>query len=428
MSKTVNRRYLLKIAGALAGASAAGLITTRSIAAEGKLRAAWWGSEERHQRTLEAFQLFSTRNPGLAITGEVAAFDPYFDKLAVQTAGGNAPDVFQISGQFINEYAARGALLDLNQYVPELLDLGGWDETVASLGVINGQMAGVPIGLDAYAIAFNRNVLEENGIDVPPDNWTWDDFAAFAIKVSEAVEGDFWGSSDGGRRYEGFETFVRQRGKTLFTADGAELGFETQDLSDWFTFWDNLRRAGGVPPAEVGAAAQGEEQSNLVQRLTAMYWTTSSMLVNLQGLMQETLGLHMHPFSADGQSGAFVRPGLFISAYAKTTAPELSAQLIDFLLNDPEAAAILRTVRGVPPSPQVRASLEGQVSATEQLGFDFVELVTSVSTQANILTPPGGTDVTRLLSRTYEAVSFERQSIPDAVNSFFKEAPQLLGV
>ena len=68
---------------------------------------AWWGSEERHQRTIEALDLFAEVNPNVAeVTPEIGTFDSHFDKLAVQTAGGNAPDVFQMSGQYINEYAA----------------------------------------------------------------------------------------------------------------------------------------------------------------------------------------------------------------------------------------------------------------------------------------------------------------------------------
>lgn len=429
MAQRLARRNLIKAAGVMASASALGFSFVREASAQVTLRMAWWGSEERHQRTIEALELFAEVHPDVAaVTPEVGTFDSHFDKLAVQTAGGNAPDVFQMSGQFINEYAARGALLDLNQFIPDVIDVSGWDESVVQQGLINGVMAGLPIGLDAYTLVYDATLLQDNGIEVPPVDWTWDDFAAWATEISETMGEGFYGAGDAGGRYEPLETFVRQRDKTLFNEEGTALGFEKDDLTEWFTFWDNLRKAGVVPPAEVEAAAQEQEQSPLVQGIAAGYWTTSSQFVNLQGLTQNDVALHTMPHSADGKSGSFIRPGLFISAAAQTSNPEPSAQLIEFLLNDPDAAAVLQTARGVPPSPAIRELLLDQVSPEEQRSFEFIDLVTEISTQSNILTPPGGREVTELLSRTYQAIAFGQISIEEGVNQFFEEAPSLLGV
>ena len=430
MGQRVARRDFVKAAGALAGASSLGLSLPRALRAqEITLRMAWWGSEERHQRTIEAFALFTETHPGVSVvTPEIGTFDSHFDKLAVQTAGGNAPDVFQMSGQYINEYAARGALIDLNQFIPDIINVSDWDPKVAEQGLINGVMAGLPIGLDAYTLAYDATLLEEQGIAVPPDDWTWDDMAAFATEVAETMGEGFYGVGDAGGRYEPYETFVRQRGKTLFSEDGTNLGFAKEDLTEWFTFWDTLRQAGVVPPAEVEAAALEQEQSPLVQGSAAGYWTTSSQYVNLQGLTENDVALHTMPFSEDGESGAFIRPGLFISAYVNTEYPTESAELIEFLLNSPEAAEILMTARGVPPSPTVREQLLDLVSEDERRSFEFIDLVTEISTQTNILTPPGGREVTDLLTRTYESVSFGQTAIPAAVDEFFAQAPSLLGV
>ncbi len=430
MALRIARRDLIKASSALAGASALGLSFGRLASAlEVTLRMAWWGSEERHQRTIEALDLFAEVNPNVAeVTPEIGTFDSHFDKLAVQTAGGNAPDVFQMSGQYINEYAARGALLDLNQYIPDIIDVSGWDESVTQHGLINGVMAGLPIGLDAYTVCYDATVIEENGFEVPAVDWSWDDFAEWATNISETMGEGYYGTGDAGGRYEPLETFVRQRGKTLFSEDGAALGFEKQDLIEWFTYWDDLRKAGVAAPAEVEAAAQEQEQSPLVQGIAAVYWTTSSQYVNLQGLTQNDVALHTMPHSEEGESGSFIRPGLFISAYVDTQYAEESAQLIQFLLNDPDAAAILQTARGVPPSPAVRELLIDQVSEAERHSFEYITQVTDISTQKNILTPPGGREVTDLISRTYEAIAFEQTSIEDGVDQIFEEAASLLGV
>jgi multiple sugar transport system substrate-binding protein len=411
----------------MAGAAAFGALRVERARAATELRMAWWGSDERHQRTLQALELFSQQNPEITVSSEVGTFDSHFDKLAVQTAGGNAPDVFQMSGQLINEYAARGTLLDLNQFIPTGIDTSAWDSSVTSHGLINGSMAGLPIGLDAYTICYDAAKMAEFGLEMPGADVTWEAFAAFATQVAQTVGNGYFGVADAGGRYEPLETLVRQRGKTFFSADGVGLGFEQQDLVDYWTYWNDLRMSGAATSAEVQAAATSEELGALVQGTAAMYFTTSSQFVNLQGLTEQELGLHTLPVGPGGETGSFVRPGLFISAYANTRYPQESALLINFLLNNPESAAILLTARGVPPAPAIREQIQSLVTPEEQKTFGFIDQITTASTQSNILTPAGGLEVTDLLMRSYQAIAFEQTSIDEAADDFFAQAPSLLG-
>jgi multiple sugar transport system substrate-binding protein len=427
MSYHVRRRDLLRASGVLAGAAAFGGLRVSRARAATELRMAWWGSDQRHQRTIQALELFSQQNPDITVSSEVGTFDSHFDKLAVQTAGGNAPDVFQMSGQLINEYAARGALLDLNQFIPSGIDTSTWDTSVTSHGLINGAMAGLPIGLDAYTICYDTTTLAEHNLEMPGADVTWEDFASFATQVAQTVGDGYFGVADAGGRYEPLETFVRQRGKTLFSADGTGIGFERQDLVEYWTYWNDLRESGAATSAEVQAAATTEELGPLVQGTAAMYFTTSSQFVNLQGLTEKELGLHTLPVGPAGETGSFIRPGLFISAYAETEHPQESALLINFLLNNPDAAAILLTARGVPPAPAIREQIQSLVTPEEQKTFGFIDQITTASTQSNILTPAGGLEVTDLLARSYQAIAFGQSSIDEAADDFFEQAPSLLG-
>ena len=77
----------------------------------------WWGSKERAERTDKVNQLYSQKNPGVTIDGETLGWTDYWPRLATQTAGRNAPDVIQMDYRYIFEYARRGALLPLDNYV-----------------------------------------------------------------------------------------------------------------------------------------------------------------------------------------------------------------------------------------------------------------------------------------------------------------------
>src|SRR3954464_11374527 len=72
---------------------------------------AWWGSDSRATITRKAVDLFEQRNPGVKVQTTFAAYSAYWEKLATQTAGGNAPDVITMDTRYLSEYGSRRVLL-----------------------------------------------------------------------------------------------------------------------------------------------------------------------------------------------------------------------------------------------------------------------------------------------------------------------------
>ena len=60
-----------------------------------ELRVAWWGSQDRHNRTLGAIELFEKKYPDIRVEAEFSSWNGYWERIAAQAAGGNLPDVFQ---------------------------------------------------------------------------------------------------------------------------------------------------------------------------------------------------------------------------------------------------------------------------------------------------------------------------------------------
>src|SRR5256885_333165 len=70
-------------AGSAAQPAAAAQPTAAAAASGQKveLRFAWWGSQDRHNRTIKAIELFQTMHPNVSITYEFAGFTDYFTKM-----------------------------------------------------------------------------------------------------------------------------------------------------------------------------------------------------------------------------------------------------------------------------------------------------------------------------------------------------------
>lgn len=389
------------------------------------LRIAWSGSDDRNVRTQDALDLYMDEHPNVEIKVEYTTSTNFWDRLTTQVAGGNAPDIIQMSGQLLARYATSDVLLDFGEFVPDPVSDEGWEAQPLEAQTIDGTLYGMPPGVDGHAVLYDASKFEELGIQPPDSEWTWSEFGDLAQQISDAAGDGYYGSEDGGPQYEALQSFVNQRGKQLF--DGDELGFDEEDLTDFWQMWSDLRESGATVPADL-QTAQGAnpENSGIVQGYAAMDFTTSSQYTNFVGLSPNTVGMTTYPFGDDGEPGQVWRAGLAWSITKNTEFPEQAADLIDFLVNDSEAGAILQTTRGVPASPAIREEVREEVDETELASFEYLDLIQSYDAQITPVLPVGFGDFNELFQRLYYEVAFERMSVDDAVAQFFTEAPGLL--
>lgn len=428
---TVNRRRLLAGAGALA-AGAAFLPGSAFAQDQVNLRVSWWGSDDRHQKTLQLIDLFESRHPGLTMDAQYGGLIGYQDKLSTEFAGGNAPDIMQIADSR-ESLIASGRLLQLDDYVASgALDLSNANQAVLGAIKVRGNLFSIPWGLASGCFFLDTKVFEEAGQELPGLDWNWDQFAALARAIAEATPDGVYGSADiwapaGTRSFFPFEFFLRGRGKTAYTPDG-EINFTADELMEWFTFWDELRRDGAVPPAEVTALETGFETSPIVTGRAAMYPINSSIASSLQALAPNELiilpipsGLGSQALSGDSY-GPFVNSSMQVYANASSANVDLAIAFLDFITNDPEAASIHLMARGVPLSSEMAALVSPDVSPIEQ---SMVEMVTYVQDNASpdvVSWPIQGGQIQDLLQRSHQEIAFGQADVASTVSRFFDEA------
>ena len=170
----------------------------------GPLRVYWWGGDLRNGLTREALDLFSAAHEDIEVSPEYSEWTGYWDKLATQFAGGDAPDVLQMDEAYIDSYGTRSSLLDL-ETVSDVLDLSAMDDAVLDTGrLADGTLVGAPLGIGIFSVGVNPTILEQAGLEMPDDtSWTWEDFAELSTAVSDWASGagedvvgfDFFGTS-----------------------------------------------------------------------------------------------------------------------------------------------------------------------------------------------------------------------------------------
>ena len=187
------RRRLLAAALALpllAGAAACGDDSSGSSDPNQpvELSIFWWGAEGRAALTEQALALYTRKNPRVTFKKTWQANQGYFDKLATLTAGGNAPDLFQIDDNYIAEYATRNVTLDLTPYKDDgRLDVSKFPESLWKYGVVDGKLAGVAFGENTQGLVYNKTKIQAAGLAEPTTGMSWEDFIAWSEKASTAA-------------------------------------------------------------------------------------------------------------------------------------------------------------------------------------------------------------------------------------------------
>jgi multiple sugar transport system substrate-binding protein len=424
---TLSRRSMIGT-----GIGGAALATLRDFPAlaqsDLRLRMFWWGAKERAERTDRVNQLYQQSHAGVTIAGESLGWTDYWPRLATQTAGRNAADVLQMDYRYIFEYARRGALLPLDNYVPGTLNLQGFSPAAVDSGKVDGKIYGVSLGLNSTSLIYDKDLIQSLGLKAPTWQTTWSEMGDLAVEITKAAKRErFTGVQDGGRDEPALEVWLGQRGKSLYTAEG-KLGFDDKDIGEWFAFWDELRKRGGCAAADTQALDRGEIDSNLLTLgKAAIGFAHSNQLVGFQALNKSKLGLSTFPDGGAGaKPGQYLKPAMLWSISAQSKQQEAAVKLMNFFVADAEAGKLLGVERGVPASDTVRKAV---TPTLDELGQAMADYITLIGDKVGALPPPpphGAGEIATLLRRVNEQVGFGKLSPADGAKQFVAESNVIL--
>lgn len=409
--------------GGLTGCQAepAALVDTGPV----ELSVFWWGSARRAELTEQALRLYSTRNPQVRFRVTWQGLDGYYERLATQAVGGNAPDLFQIDDTVLTEYVRRDILLDLSGYVAShRLDLGGLPEGLVRYGQVNGRTMAVAAAQNSAALIFNRSLLRRLDQPEPHSGMSYPAYLDWAAKVTRASGGRVAGTMDPSGDHRALWLWLRSRGSEFY--QGRKLGFDSPDLIDWFELWQQARADRATPSAALVQRANGGELDRqlVVTGHTAASYAWSNQLVDLQRYSRDELGITSCP----GPTAAhWARASMYWAAFRGTRHPDLVVDVINFLTTNVAAGRALGFDRGLSPHLNIRKFVEPTVqdpAVRAQAAFEL-----SVADTFGTAPPPpptGHSRIRELLVIAAESVQSGRATIRAAAWRFMAAAAAAL--
>lgn len=392
-----------------------------------ELRVAWWGSQNRHDKTIKVIEMFQEKYPNVSIKYEFGGWDGYWDKIAAQAAGGNLPDVFQQDYQCLAQYARKGLLLNLDSYVEQgILDLTDVDENIISGGRVDGKLYAIGLGTNAMCVVYDPELFEKAGVPEPSPDWTWEDYMETNRKIHEKL-GIYGDGNSPFKWYHGFNHYLRQRGLSFYSEDGTKLGYDDDNLFiEYYSMDLQLAKEGVIPMPDVRLEIKTAEDDLIVTQRAAMA-TSWSNIIAMASAAGRPLKMALLPKDKNQvKEGMYLKPSCFFSVAEDSANKEFAVKFIDYFTNDIEANKVLMAERGVPISSKVREALLPLLDDTQKMMFDYIDLVTQHSSPIGPPEPPGHAEVDKLLTNLEEQMLYGEISIEDAAVKFREEANKIL--
>ncbi len=414
-------------AGEAAAPAGEAAVPAASPAGKTTIRLAWWGNEPRHNMYNDLADLYEELNPDIVIEREFAGWDPYWEKLATQVAGGNAPDIIHSHPNYLYDYGNRGALMDLTPLVESgQIDLSKWPQGIIETGMIEDKIYMLTLGNSSVGMNYNPELFAQAGVDLPTFDWTWAQWMDTVNALVAGLPEGVYAMSDSGNDTRGFRVFLRQRDKLFF--DGDQLGFTPEDLRDYWAMWEELRAAGAMPPAAVTqeASGLGHADSMLVKGQIAIQVNSGNQHKLYQVHTDTELGLNPFPHSNNPDDPfGYTVDGAYISLAATTDKVDESAAFLNWFVNDEEVALIYKGEHGPPGNADNAVLVREQAEPADQRLADMMAYIAPNAIPQGYQPPRGGETIAAF-ERIYEELAFGQYDLDGAVQAFFDEADFIL--
>ncbi len=425
----MNRRRFMQLAGigALGAAGTTALAACGGGGSDGTaVRYAWWGDTVRQQKYTAALDAFAQQNPGIEIRPEFADYDAFQERITVQTAGRDVPDVFWIPSPQVMSYHEAGLYRRLDG-IPAL-DLSAYSATQLDSYRINGELNTLPRSVLTAAVRYNQTFLDEAGAQLPADgSWTWDGLSEFLIDYTRDAPEGRKGIHYNAYGDLNFEAWLRQHGQDLWTADG-RMGFEVATLAEWFEWWEVLRRAGAATNLSEQEGAQPEW--TVVGDNVLMTFGNSNHIADEAPMFPDfEFGLRSMPVLPDAAPGHRFGYLSRLAVYQGIDDDKVDAagRLVHYNINDPAILQFVGLSVGAPANPQMLQAAYSVANDDEKKMLAAVEEEMAQEQKPRYEAPAGSGTWRTILGRGIEEVALERSSVADAAARVMADIDREIG-
>ncbi|MEU0919882.1 sugar ABC transporter substrate-binding protein [Streptomyces cyaneofuscatus] len=187
------------------------------VAADEKQTLTVWAMGAEGEKLAEVAKVYEKANPNITVKVTPVGWDVAHQKLVSAAAAGTLPDVAQMGGSYMGEFAELGVLEPVDTKVFDKKDFfpAGWEQ-----GEVDGTAYGVPWYVDTRVLYYRTDLAEKAGVTKAPTNWKELQDLATAYQKKAGTK---WGLSiqpSGLDTVQNFYSFLYSAGGEIVDAEG----------------------------------------------------------------------------------------------------------------------------------------------------------------------------------------------------------------
>ncbi|MFJ8847568.1 sugar ABC transporter substrate-binding protein [Streptomyces cyaneofuscatus] len=187
------------------------------VAADEKQTLTVWAMGAEGEKLAEVAKVYQKANPNITVKVTPVGWDVAHQKLVSAAAAGTLPDVAQMGGSYMGEFAELGVLEPVDTKVFDKKDFfpAGWEQ-----GEVDGTAYGVPWYVDTRVLYYRTDLAEKAGVTKAPTDWKELQDLATAYQKKAGTK---WGLSiqpSGLDTVQNFYSFLYSAGGEIVDADG----------------------------------------------------------------------------------------------------------------------------------------------------------------------------------------------------------------
>jgi len=401
---------------------------------EVQLTVAWWGSQERHNDTIAALDLYAEKE-NIILDYEYNSWNNYFDTLSSEYVGNSMPDVFQMSITDIIPYAKNGVLLELRPYIADgTIDTTYVDDSIIGNITYNGHVCAYPSGITSVSVAYVDDYFAMAGLDAPQDGWTWSNYIECAKTIYEktGIPSDIPFLVEA--RWL-FDSWIHSYGYSFFSEDGHSLPWTKdealiEDITAALTDIQTGIDEGYLISPEEGLNWVNANDNPITEGKIAMSFILSNQYATYSRSYGKALGITTLPTLDNGSSSSMYQSiNLYWCISSSCEHPEEAAKVINYLVNDIDACEYIGTDRGVSVNAKIRDHLieNAQDDIYTLNSLEYIKYVQQTVNTVITADPVVSTELYSLLKADYTAMAFHEMTPSECITDFIKKANRLIG-
>ena len=192
--------------------------------------------KDQNQKVVNAFE---AKNPGIKVDLQYPVEDDnvlYTQKIDLMLLSGEVMDaVLESSVANCVNKVERKLYQPLDPFIKK--EGINYNDVYSVNSKVGNSYYALPIDISPWFVMLNKSQLDEAGLQVPPMNWTWDDYRAYARKLTKGegkdrIYGSYFHTFN---NYGLMGVYSTKMDNAYYKQDGS-LNFNDPNLKDWLKF------------------------------------------------------------------------------------------------------------------------------------------------------------------------------------------------